>query len=232
MVTDAVVQLNVGGTPYTTSLETLTNAEPGSVLHSMFASEFSWTHQLDAAGRVFIDRDGARFRHVLNFLRSGCLHIDPDDETLCTELLEEADYFGIMRLVEALTAVLDMGKERRMAMEAKRVEMEQAAQQRQQQLTLQMQQWRPLVTTTKAVPVSSAGRPPLSLSRTQSEPPTALQWLSALSSPGAMDRSPSAMVRGGANFTGPPPVSPGHGGMGVQQHGVVVSPSNFNREDF
>ena len=86
----SIVHLNVGGTYYTTSMETLTNAEPGSYLHSMFSGE--WATLRDEQGRVFIDRDGQRFRHVLNFLRSGCLHVPRDDENFCTQLLEEADF--------------------------------------------------------------------------------------------------------------------------------------------
>ena len=102
-----IVHLNVGGTEFSTSHETLTSQCPGSFLHSMFSGD--WARQCDARGRVFIDRDGTRFRHVLNFLRSGCLHAT--DEAFCHELLEEADFFGLATLSAALHQALDAMKE-------------------------------------------------------------------------------------------------------------------------
>lgn len=83
------VQLNVGGTLYTTSLETLTKY-PDSLLAKMcngsMASELEY----------FIDRDGLMFRHILNFIRNSKLLLPENfgDEEL---LLEEAHFFGIAR---------------------------------------------------------------------------------------------------------------------------------------
>jgi hypothetical protein len=45
----------------------------------MLAAMFSSRHQTARVnGAVFIDRDGLRFRHVLNYLRDGVLHVKPD----------------------------------------------------------------------------------------------------------------------------------------------------------
>ena len=71
------VHLNVDGSVYTTSLETLTDGFPGSFLHSMFSRNYLHI-QKDERERVFIDRDGSRFAAVLNFLRSGCVHTGDD----------------------------------------------------------------------------------------------------------------------------------------------------------
>ena len=69
------VRLNVGGTRYTTLLDTLTRV-PGSMLAAMFdgldsddADSARFALPQDDTGAFIIDRDGPSFRHVLNFLR-------------------------------------------------------------------------------------------------------------------------------------------------------------------
>lgn len=85
-----IVQLNVGGQKFTTTVDTLTKES-----ESMLGVWFSGRHdvRLDTEGRVFIDRDGYRFRHILNFLRNGSVHISGDIVTY-QEVLEEAEFFG------------------------------------------------------------------------------------------------------------------------------------------
>eukprot|EP01052_Picozoa_sp_SAG31_P032597 SAG31_NODE_3589_length_4093_cov_2.991487_5_plen_202_part_00 len=100
MTESQIVNLNVGGTIYSTSLETLRNHCQGSFLHSLFSG--SWHVQRDECDRVFIDRDGPRFRAVLNFLRSGFIHVKSEIE--CSELLEEADFYGLEHMRDALLA--------------------------------------------------------------------------------------------------------------------------------
>jgi hypothetical protein len=47
--------------------------------HSMLAAMFSSRHpRPHQNGAIFIDRDGTRFRHVLNYLRDGVLHVQAD----------------------------------------------------------------------------------------------------------------------------------------------------------
>lgn len=50
-----VVKLDVGGTHYTTSRDTLC-MDPNSVLHTMFSGQFAEPHKDPETGRVFIDR--------------------------------------------------------------------------------------------------------------------------------------------------------------------------------
>ncbi|KAK2848257.1 hypothetical protein Q7C36_009939 [Tachysurus vachellii] len=90
----SVVQLNVGGQVYTTTLWTLRKF-PNSKLAEMF----SVPHKLlkDAEGRCFIDRDGTHFRAILEFLRS--------EEIPTKNLLEvhkDAVYYNIKPLVKIL----------------------------------------------------------------------------------------------------------------------------------
>lgn len=109
---DVIVELNIGGTAYTTSESTL-RRYPESMLCRMFAG--SWASKRDAVGRVFIDRDGPIFRHVLNHLRgSEALPSEIYDLQLLTE---EADFYQLsgLRLAaeEALEQKLDEERAKR-----------------------------------------------------------------------------------------------------------------------
>mmetsp|Transcript_7564 Transcript_7564/g.14098 ORF Transcript_7564/g.14098 Transcript_7564/m.14098 type:complete len:281 (-) Transcript_7564:1937-2779(-) len=94
----SIVELNVGGKHFMTTLSTLLK-DPESMLSAMFSGR----HVLDTDrdGRYFIDRDGEHFQYLLNFLRQDeiCL---PDEPVLLTDLLREARYFQIASLVHIL----------------------------------------------------------------------------------------------------------------------------------
>ena len=62
----SIIKLDVGGHKFTTSLPTLT-----SVPDTYLAALFSGRHPLasNADGAFFVDRCGAHFEHILNFLR-------------------------------------------------------------------------------------------------------------------------------------------------------------------
>ncbi|XP_034947153.1 BTB/POZ domain-containing protein kctd15-like isoform X4 [Chelonus insularis] len=88
----APVHIDVGGTIYTSSLETLTKY-PESKLAKLFNG--SIPIMLDSLKQhYFIDRDGGMFRHILNFMRNSRLLI-PDNFADLDLLLEEARYFDI-----------------------------------------------------------------------------------------------------------------------------------------
>eukprot|EP01105_Mastigella_eilhardi_P017902 TRINITY_DN4125_c0_g1_i16.p2 TRINITY_DN4125_c0_g1~~TRINITY_DN4125_c0_g1_i16.p2 ORF type:complete len:262 (-),score=55.81 TRINITY_DN4125_c0_g1_i16:60-845(-) len=69
----------------------------------MLAAMFSGRHPItrDLAGNAFIDRNGATFSHVLDFLHTGKLFVAKDDEVLVRRILEEAEYFQIDGLEHA-----------------------------------------------------------------------------------------------------------------------------------
>jgi len=91
----SIVQLNVGGTTFTTSLSTLRRYK------SMLATMFSGRHEAakDEHGRYFIDRDPILFRYILDFMRSDIL--PPTD--LFLKVYEEALYPSFDALIDKLT---------------------------------------------------------------------------------------------------------------------------------
>lgn len=90
----APVHIDVGGTIYTSSLETLTKY-PESKLAKLFNGQIPIV--LDSLKQhYFIDRDGGMFRHILNFMRNSRLLIAEDFPDL-ELLLEEARYYEVER---------------------------------------------------------------------------------------------------------------------------------------
>ncbi|XP_041585672.1 BTB/POZ domain-containing protein KCTD14 isoform X1 [Vulpes lagopus] len=89
-----VVELNVGGELYTTTVGTLRKL-PGSKLAEMFSS--STKACTDAEGRLFIDRPGTYFGPILDYLRSERL---PTHHIL--EVYREAQFYEIKPLVKLL----------------------------------------------------------------------------------------------------------------------------------
>ncbi|GAB6025704.1 hypothetical protein CHUAL_011687 [Chamberlinius hualienensis] len=95
----APVHIDVGGTIYTSSLETLTK-HPESKLAKMFNGSIPIV--LDSLKQhYFIDRDGKMFRHILNFLRSNHLCL-PDNFEELELLMEEAKFYDIPAMVKGL----------------------------------------------------------------------------------------------------------------------------------
>jgi hypothetical protein len=87
------VKLDVGGTIYATSRTTLT-----SVRDSMLDAMFSGRHALeeDEDGCIFIDRDGATFKLVLEYLRSPqTFSLEDLSKREVTACIAEFEYFGL-----------------------------------------------------------------------------------------------------------------------------------------
>ena len=124
------VRLNVGGTPYMTLLTTLTK-HPRSMLAAMFSSleeeeeeeeeeegedESSgagmFSMPVDGTGAFIVDRDGASFRHILNYLRNDGptpppLPASADERQL---LAMEAEYFLLEELLDRCRSVGQQGR--------------------------------------------------------------------------------------------------------------------------
>lgn len=99
----STVIINVGGTLFETTIDTLRNVKE-CILGRIGNSSFSWT--LDAQGRYFIDRDPTLFRYVLNYLRDLQV-VFPESPREKLELAAEADFYGLADMVSALKSEVD-----------------------------------------------------------------------------------------------------------------------------
>ena len=101
---ESAIKLNVGGTIYETSLESLTKY-PVNLLTEMFSESFRLKQSSD--GSYFIDRDGTHFRHILNYLRCGTIPVLSILKRDSEEILKEAEYYGLAGLVKAINNQLN-----------------------------------------------------------------------------------------------------------------------------
>jgi len=92
LIDDDIIELNVGGTVFTTYLQTLTKI-PESMLAAMFSGRFPLNK--DSTGRIFIDRDPRIFRYILTYLRSGEL-IYPANVSEKKLFRNDLTYFGLL----------------------------------------------------------------------------------------------------------------------------------------
>lgn len=97
----STLQLNVGGTRFHVSRQVL-KTFPSSYFGSLASGRIG--HALESDGSIFIDRDPEPFPFILKFLRThgDCLHSLPENVAERTCLQNEADYYGLTGLVEAL----------------------------------------------------------------------------------------------------------------------------------
>lgn len=93
----AIINLNVGGYFFSTRLSTLRKYE-----ESMLAAMFSERYKVDKDGNYFLDMDGTRFKHILNYLRNE-QHLPP--RNIVQEVITDAMYLGINSLVDRLKSL-------------------------------------------------------------------------------------------------------------------------------
>ncbi|XP_058442983.1 BTB/POZ domain-containing protein KCTD9 [Malaya genurostris] len=99
------ISLNVGGKIFTTTLSTLLNKEPRSMLARMFAQEDAMCpSDKDNQGAFLIDRSSQYFEPILNYLRHGQLIYD--GHLNLEGILEEAKFFGIEGLIPQLESMV------------------------------------------------------------------------------------------------------------------------------
>ena len=97
--TTKVINLNIGGTKYSTTLSTLTKYSK-SKLAAIFSNEKLLASQ-DDKGSFFIDADADMFKYILNFLRRDELHL-PNNFQEFDRLLGEAKFYQIQPLIEKI----------------------------------------------------------------------------------------------------------------------------------
>lgn len=97
-----IIELNVGGVFYTTTLSTLTR-EPDSLLGHIFTGNAKGTILKDSKGKYFLDRDGVLFRYILDYLRNMKLVL-PENFHEKERLKQEADYYLLQSLIKSLNS--------------------------------------------------------------------------------------------------------------------------------
>ena len=158
---------------------------------------------------------GERFRHVLNFLRSGCLHVSAHDDALCSALLDEADFFGLSSMSNALSNILQLRDDQKVQEATKEHERYQEQQMNEAQLNrtlsavlnatrVKLPADKTAATTSANIAASVGGLLPQSV-------------FNNLRSPINQRRAANDTSRGTWNHTSAPPVSPT----------IRMSPSNF-----
>lgn len=105
MESSRVIQLNIGGTGYTTTMRTLFR-ESDSFFPQLFAEngleKYSNVASKLSDGSIFVDRDGELFMYILDYLRSGKL-ILPDNFKETARLREEVIFYQLEGLSQLLT---------------------------------------------------------------------------------------------------------------------------------
>ncbi|CAN6559159.1 unnamed protein product [Malus baccata var. baccata] len=114
----SLVHLNVGGKKFSTTVDTLTQRQPDSMLAAMFSGRH--TLRQDKKGYVFIDRDGEHFRHILNWLRDG--EIPKLEAAQFAELVKEAKYYQLLGLVDGILGVLNIKEDKKLDADFTRAE--------------------------------------------------------------------------------------------------------------
>ncbi|KAK7106693.1 hypothetical protein V1264_017920 [Littorina saxatilis] len=105
-----VLRLNVGGSFYTTTRPTF-QRHPNSLLARIASGQEHCSR--DDRNFLVIDRDGNVFRHILNYLRSGRLHL-PDGFREVSLMREEAAYYELPGLVADLDGMLENRRRQQM----------------------------------------------------------------------------------------------------------------------
>jgi len=107
-----VVELNVGGVTYATTLGTLQQAEPDSplaIISTLNTAEIKTIFGRDSKNRIFIDRDGVLFRYVLDYLRNQRLSL-PENFAERDRLQVESEYYRLGNMSKALIQTRSNGK--------------------------------------------------------------------------------------------------------------------------
>ena len=98
-----IIELNVGGVIYATTLGTLQQAESDSPLANL-TSDNRILFGRDSKNRVFIDRDGILFRYILDCLRNKKLSL-PVNFTERDRLRIEAEFYRLNGMAQALRQI-------------------------------------------------------------------------------------------------------------------------------
>ncbi|CAJ0574109.1 unnamed protein product, partial [Mesorhabditis spiculigera] len=97
------VVLDVGGTEFVTTVETLT-----SIPETYFEALFNrWSDGEPSSSSIFLDRDPTHFRHILNFYRNRVVPVGLSAQEK-QELSAEAAFYNIQELTSALEGTIQL----------------------------------------------------------------------------------------------------------------------------
>nr|ACO15723.1 BTB/POZ domain-containing protein KCTD3 [Caligus clemensi] len=99
---DVVIDLNVGGSLFSTSRSTLTSI-PDTFFSALLSDRIASAR--DKNGAIFIDRDPDLFKIILNYLRTRCI-IGNLEKPVLKALLYEAEFYSLEPLIRKLNLVL------------------------------------------------------------------------------------------------------------------------------
>jgi hypothetical protein len=100
MCDQLVINLNVGGTTFSTTLSTLCS-HPYSKLAAMFNQYIPIITRVDPNGSYFIDRNPKAFAVILDFLRTGKVFLDHAGVS-AEQVRTEAEHFHLDSMYELL----------------------------------------------------------------------------------------------------------------------------------
>jgi hypothetical protein len=95
-----IVSINAGGTLLCTSMATLRDNYPESVIAAMFSERQLTTLKRDDSGTYFIDTDGSLFAHILQYMRRGISFDLVPPGVLKEVWFIEVDYWGLRQHAE------------------------------------------------------------------------------------------------------------------------------------
>ncbi|CAJ0932860.1 unnamed protein product, partial [Mesorhabditis belari] len=98
-----IIILDIEGVLFKTRISTLISV-PGGYFARILGKD--WSRLLDKDGRLFLDRDATVFPVILNFLRDGNKIPLPSEEYFLQRIRHEANYYGLLELVERIDRIL------------------------------------------------------------------------------------------------------------------------------
>ncbi|EPY35968.1 hypothetical protein STCU_00821 [Strigomonas culicis] len=98
-----LVRLNIGGELFEVALSTLLAYDAPNLFHSLFSNEYLLCDYDEKTKSIFIDRDPATFRYIINYLR-GYSYFQALGEEERTKLKVDAEYFCLKGLHDILTS--------------------------------------------------------------------------------------------------------------------------------
>jgi hypothetical protein len=98
---DEIIELNVGGSMFTTSLNTLLSVENSFFYENFDSKSRLFNFPRDLTNRYFLDRDGKLFYFILEYLRNKILFL-PENFSEKQRFKFEAEFYKLASLIKLL----------------------------------------------------------------------------------------------------------------------------------